>query len=134
MNAALPFPAQPAVLPAHRARLTIFVRALRVEAEIGVYDHEFGRKQPLVIDVELELLAGTFEHIRDTLNYELVVQRAQQIAEAGHVQLIETFAERLALACLEDPRVIQARIRVEKPEALAPRAAAAGVEIVLVRP
>jgi dihydroneopterin aldolase len=48
--------------------------------------------------------------------------------------LIETFAERLARACLEDGRVMQARVRVEKPEALAPKAAAAGVEMILTRP
>jgi len=34
---------------------------------------------------------------------------------------------------MADPRVIRARVRVEKPEALAPDAAAAGVEVVLER-
>ncbi len=134
MNFALP-------LPAHKAdptgvqvtRLHVFVRELRIEAEIGVYGHEYGRKQPLLIDVELEIEARPIEHIADTLNYELVVALAQQIADAGHVMLIESFAERLARACLEDGRVIQARVRVEKPEALAPRAAAAGVEIIVNR-
>ena len=115
------------------ARLHVFVRELRIEAEIGIYGHEYGRKQPLLIDVELEIEAGPIEHISDTLNYEEVVARAQQLADAGHVLLIETFAERLALACLEDSRVIQARVRVEKPEALAPKAAAAGVEMILTR-
>jgi len=46
---------------------------------------------------------------------------------------VETFAERLARACLADPRVTQARVRVEKPLALAPDAVGAGVEVVLVR-
>lgn len=133
MNAALPIAAQPAVLPAHRARLTIFVRALRVEAEIGIHPHEYGRKQTLVIDVELRIAAGACEHIADTLNYEIIVARARQIAEAGHVKLIETFAERLARACLEDERVVSARVRVEKPQALAPAADAAGVDLVITR-
>ena len=44
-----------------------------------------------------------------------------------------TFAEKLARVCLEDPRVSRARVRVEKPEALAPYAEAAGAEITLVR-
>ncbi|HEY2659082.1 MAG TPA: dihydroneopterin aldolase [Caulobacteraceae bacterium] len=133
MTAALPFPAPAASSAPRLARLRVFVRELRIEAEIGIYAHEHGRKQPLVIDVELEIAAASCEHIADTLNYELVVTRAQQIADAGHLKLIETFAERLAQACLEDERVTQVRVRVEKPEALAPRAAAAGVEIVLDR-
>jgi dihydroneopterin aldolase len=47
--------------------------------------------------------------------------------------VVESFAERLATACLGDPRVLKARVRVEKPLALAPHAAAAGVEITAVR-
>ena len=35
--------------------LTVFVRGLEVEAAIGVHDHELGRTQPLVLDVELQL-------------------------------------------------------------------------------
>ena len=134
MTVTLPFPVPPGSPAPRVSRVHVFVRELRIDAEIGIYGHEYGRKQPLLIDVELEIVAATFEHISDTLNYEEVVARAQQIADAGHVMLIESFAERLALACLDDSRVVQARVRVEKPEALAPKAAAAGVEIILTRP
>jgi dihydroneopterin aldolase len=58
---------------------------------------------------------------------------ARAIADAGHIDLVETFAERLAQACFADARVTRARVRVEKPLALAPHAAAAGVEITAVR-
>ncbi len=113
--------------------LSVFVRALRIDAQIGVHPHEYGREQPLIIDVELRVAAMACEHIADTINYEVIVARAQQIAAAGHVKLIEAFAERLALACLEDPRVLRVRVRVEKPQALAPHAEAAGAEIILAR-
>ena len=109
------------------------MRGLRVEAEIGVYEHEYGRRQPLLIDVELDVAAQSCEHIADTINYETVVAHARQLAAAGHLKLIEAFAERLARACLEDARVARVRVRVEKPEALAPVAEAAGVEVLLAR-
>jgi dihydroneopterin aldolase len=109
----------------------VFVRELHIEAEIGVYDHEHGRRQPLVLEVELDLAAEGFEHIADTVNYETIVHMARAVAEGGHLKLVETFAERLALACLGDPRVLAARVRVEKPQALKP--AMAGVEIRLER-
>ena len=113
--------------------LKVFVRAARIDAEVGVYDHEHGRRQPLIIDVELDLAPRPIEHISSTANYEAVVNKARSLAACGHFKLVETFAERLARACLEDPLVLRARVRVEKPEALAPDAAAAGVEIVLAR-
>jgi dihydroneopterin aldolase len=114
-------------------RLTVFVRGLRIETEVGIYAHEYGRAQTLMIDVDLRVAAGGCEHIADTINYETIVARAKRIAAEGHIKLIETFAEHLARACLEDDRVLSARVRVEKPEALAPVAEAAGVEIVLSR-
>ena len=111
----------------------VFVRGLRVEARIGVYDHELGRGQPLVIDAELDVGLIEPERLSQTYNYELIVAAARAIAESGHIGLVETFAWRLAKALLQDDRVSQVRVRVEKPLALAPGAQAAGVEILLAR-
>ena len=113
----------------------VFVTGLKLEAEIGVYRHERGRTQPLVIDVELDVdasVAGA-EKLRDTVNYETVAEAARAVAAEGHILLVETFAEHLARACLADERVSAVRVRVEKPLALAPQAAGAGVEVTLAR-
>ena len=117
----------------HSVMTRVFVTGLKVQAEIGVYKHEIGRKQPLVVDVELDVPTAGSDRLSETLNYETILAAARDIAGAGHIELVETFAERLAQACLADPRVTRARVRVEKPLALAPDAVAAGVEIVLVR-
>jgi dihydroneopterin aldolase len=119
--------------PIRAAMTRVFVTGLKVQAEIGVYKHEIGRVQPLVVDVELDIPTAGADRLSDTLNYETILAAARQIAGAGHIELVETFAERLAHACLADPRVTKARVRVEKPLALAPDAVAAGVEITLVR-
>ena len=118
--------------PISLAGFKVFVRALRLDTEIGLYPHERGRAQPLFIDIELELAPHTVEHIHDTVNYETLASKARELAAEGHVELVETFAQRLVAACLEDPRALSARVRIEKPEAL-PGAAAAGVEIFAVR-
>jgi len=112
---------------------TIFVRGLSVSANIGLYAHEQGLTQPLVIDADLHIETDGWSRLSDTVNYERVGLHARAIADAGHIGLVETFAHRLAVACLAEPRVIRVRIRVEKPLALAPHASAAGVEIVLGR-
>jgi len=111
----------------------VFVSGLKVQAEIGVYRHEIGRVQPLVLDVELDVPTAGAAHLADTLNYETILAAARDIAAGGHIALVETFAERLAQACLADVRVTQARVRVHKPLALAPDATAAGVEITVAR-
>ena len=125
----LPFPAADGP---HREGLTVFVRGLRVEAGIGVHDHEQGRLQTLVIDVTLDLAPAPVERLADTINYETVAQAARAIVTEGHVGLVETFAERLATACLNDGRVRRCTVRIEKPGAL-DGAAAAGCEVVLAR-
>jgi len=112
--------------------LTVFVRGLTVEAGIGVYDHEHGRLQTLVIDVTLDLEPHAVERLGDTVNYEAVAEAARAIAADGHVGLVETFADRLARACLKDSVVRRARVRIEKPGALA-GADAPGCEVVLAR-
>lgn len=120
--------------PAHRVVTTkVFVRGLHLDAEVGVYPHERGRLQPLVVDVELDIAAAGFERLADTIDYSTVAAAARALAASGHIELVEVFAERLAERCFDDPRVTRARVRVEKPQALAPDAAGAGVEITAVR-
>lgn len=129
-------PAETQATPAAAGRIVmtkIFVTGLKVDAQIGVYSHEKGKAQPLVVDVELDVPTAGAERLKDTVNYEMVGEAARAIAAEGHIGLVEAFAERLARACLADPRVTRARVRVEKPLALAPHAAAAGVEITVVR-
>ena len=113
-------------------RRRVYVRGLRLDIEIGVHLHEHGRLQPVVVDVEIDLPAAPVRLLGDTVNYEAVVERASAIAAEGHIMLVETYAERLAQALFDEPRVLRVHVRVAKPEALA-GADAAGVELVLER-
>ena len=122
--------------PPHKGKLgasKVFVTGLQVQAQIGVYRHEIGRVQPLIVDVELDVPTNASDRLAETVNYETILQAAQALAAEGHIHLVETFAHRLADRCLADGRVIRARVRIEKPLALAPDAVAAGVEIVVER-
>ena len=128
----LPFPGADAASGIRREALTVFVRGLEVDAGIGVHDHELGRLQRLVIDVRLELAPSAVERLSDTVNYETVAEAARGIATEGHVGLVETFAERLAVAMLSDGRVGRCTVRIEKPGALE-GATAPGCEVTLAR-
>jgi dihydroneopterin aldolase len=113
-------------------RMVVFIRQLTLDAEIGVHDHEHGRRQPLVVDVELDVAPGRSEELPEAVDYQVIARHAQAVAHE-HIRLVETFVERLARRCLENPRVLRARVRAEKPEALAPDALGAGAEITLTR-
>jgi 7,8-dihydroneopterin aldolase/epimerase/oxygenase len=119
--------------PSRISETKVFVRGLEVHAEIGIYEHEQGRTQSLIVDIEVTVEAGGWRHLADTVNYETLAAHAERIAAGGHIGLVESFAERLAEACLSEPRVTAARVRVDKPAALAPRAAGAGVEVLARR-
>ena len=68
------------------------------------------------------------DELTRVVDYEQVANTVRRIATSGHIRLVETLAERIAEACLIDPRVHLARIRVEKLDVF-PDAASAGVEV-----
>jgi 7,8-dihydroneopterin aldolase/epimerase/oxygenase len=109
----------------------VLIRDLVLGAKLGVYTHERHGTQPVRINIELDI-APYSGAPRDTLgevvDYESVVRRVQAIIADGHINLVETLAERIAALCLSDARVLSARVRVEKLAAI-PEAASVGVEI-----
>lgn len=108
----------------------VFVRDLELDARIGVHGHEKGRKQPIRINLDLTVSEQSdhVDQLGAVVCYEDAVRKIKAIIDAGHVNLVETLAERIAEACLEDRRVQVARVRVEKLAAIA-EARSVGVEI-----
>jgi dihydroneopterin aldolase len=123
---------QPLPRAARRQALKVFLRGLRIEARIGVRADERGRRQPLIVDVELELTDHPVHALADTVNYDDIVACARKNADVGHVELVEEYVERLAHDLLDDPRVKTVRVRAEKPEAIT-GAEAAGCDLTLTR-
>lgn len=112
----------------------LFVRGLVVEAEIGVWAHEKGRRQIVRIDLDLAVddpRAAGDDH-RKVVCYEWASNEVRDIVATGHFNLVERLAECLAERLLSDARVHAVRIRVEKPGAIR-GADAAGIEIVRLR-
>ena len=119
-------------LPAvsHGRTLKVFVRHLVLPCRIGVYSHEKHADQRVRINLELtchEHPAINDEH-HNVVCYAEVVEGIRGLLADGHINLVETLAERIAALCLEDRRVIGAKIRVEKLDVM-PEASAVGVEI-----
>jgi len=99
----------------------IRIKDLLVRCIIGVRDWERLERQDVHVDVTLHAdlsRAGVSDSIDDTVDYVGIKKRIVTMAEASSFFLIETLAERIAQECLQDPRVRQADVVVEKPGAL----------------
>ncbi len=115
---------------AQRGLRHIFIRDLQLSARIGIHAHEKATPQNIVInvDVAVQETDQTITHIAHTVCYEQLTLRIQDRLAQGHIDLVETLAEQIAEDILEDPRILMARVRIEKPDAIA-AAAGVGVEI-----
>lgn len=96
---------------------TIFIRELRAEAWIGIYEWE--KLKPQTLDFNLEIgvdthRAGTSDHIGDTVDYGEVVGRIRADLKDQHFKLLEALAEHIAAVILHDFKAHWVRISVAK--------------------
>lgn len=109
----------------------VFIRDLILTCLIGVHKHE--QKKPQRIRVNLDLAVTeqsviSTDRLADVVCYEDVADGIRSIVNNGHVNLVETLAEKIASKCLEDKRIKATRVRIEKLDVFKD-AASAGVEI-----
>lgn len=77
----------------------VFLRGLRIETVIGIYDWEKGIKQPIILDLEMSTdvaRAAASDRIEDAVDYKAVSKRLKQFVGEGRFELVETLAERCA--------------------------------------
>ena len=97
----------------------LFIDRLRVQASVGILDHELLSRQALLISVGVEMpQASTLpeaDSVQHVLDYRQLRDVAQQEAQAGHINMLETLAGRIAQRLLALPGVGLVRVRVVKP-------------------
>ncbi len=109
----------------------IVVRDLLLMCSIGVHEHERLAPQRVRINVDMAVVdhAGPLgDDIANVVSYEDIITGIKRVIAAGHINLVETLADRIAELCLADHRVASARVRVEKLDVYA-EAASVGIEI-----
>lgn len=98
----------------------ITLTGLTVFGHHGVFDFEREQGQEFTIDVTLRLdvrPASASDDVLNTVHYGELAEALALIVEGEPVNLIETLAERLAVACLADKRVASTSVTVHKPHA-----------------
>ena len=114
---------------------TLFVRGLRVETIIGVFDWERDVQQELIFDIDLQIdmqAAANSDDLQDAISYVAVAEEVTQVARDRAAKLLEFLAEEISSALFRRWPVQQLTLRITKPTAVAD-AQGVGVEITRAR-
>jgi dihydroneopterin aldolase len=99
----------------------IFIRALKTETIVGIFDWERQVKQAVVVDIEFSAdiaKAALSDSIDDTLNYKGVAKRVLAFVDESSFHLVETLAEHIAMLILEEFGVSWVSLALSKPGAI----------------
>lgn len=99
----------------------IYIRDLKIDCVIGVYEWERRVKQTVILDLDLAAdirRAAATDRIDDTINYKAVAKRLMAYVGESQFQLVETLAERVAEILLNEFKLPWVRVRVNKKGAL----------------
>ena len=108
---------------------TIFVSDFVVDCNVGVYAEEQGVTQKVAFTVEARLapqVHSAKDEMVEVPSYADIIDYIVSLARGGHINLVETFAERIAANCLKDKRITAVRVKLQKLE----RGPLRGVEII----
>ncbi|GIL39610.1 dihydroneopterin aldolase [Roseiterribacter gracilis] len=114
--------------PTHK----MFVRDLVLDAFVGVHAFEREARQRIRINLGMDVIdrpGAAGDKLENVVSYEDIVVGVRALVAERHVNLIETLAERIATLVLEDRRVREVSVRVEKLD-IFHDAGSVGIEII----
>ena len=100
----------------------VYIKGLKADAVIGVYDWERDIRQNLVLDLELasdNRAAAANDAIEDAVDYDAISGRILAYVADSEFELIETLAERVADIVLGEFGIPWLRLKLGKPGAVA---------------
>ena len=99
----------------------VYLKDLRIETVIGIFDWERCIRQTVSIDLEMATdirKAAASDGIDDTLDYKSVAKRLIAFVEQSEFGLIETLAENVARIVVKEFDVPEVRVVLHKPGAI----------------
>jgi dihydroneopterin aldolase len=108
------------------------IKELTLMASIGIHEHEKIKKQRVSISLSIKVndnISSVNEDIDNFVSYEKVIKNLKKIIFKGHIELLETLGEKIALMCFEDERILSIWMKLEKLDVF-PDTKSVGIEIV----
>ena len=96
----------------------VIVKNLTLKASVGIYPKEKRKKQKVRFNIKIIAkdniqLNNT---ISDFVSYDDIIKNIKNIINSGHIPLVETLANKIAIKCLKDKRILKIDIMIEKLE------------------
>ncbi|VBB69715.1 Dihydroneopterin aldolase [invertebrate metagenome] len=88
-----------------------------LSTRIGIHAHERLAPQRIRINLDLAVCEDNCpvdDKLESVVCYETLLRRVRDIVANGHVNLVETLAERIMTICLQDVRVQSTVVKIEK--------------------
>ena len=120
----------------HTQSDVVFVKGLKVEAVIGVFDWERAITQPLLIDIALETdisRAAVSDDVSDALSYKEVCDDVSEWCKEIQAKLLEHLAGQISDKLFAKYDCQKITLSIAKPTAIA-QADAVGVQITRYAP
>ena len=99
----------------------LFIKELRLETEIGVYEWEHNIKQPISVDIEVNTVIGQAaktDDIQYALDYKVITDEVTALITSKHFKLVESVAESVAELLQVKFGVTWLRVSVSKLSAI----------------
>ena len=96
---------------------TVYVRAIKINASVGMDPWERRAKQMLEVDVDVDvdttqlLATGSLEY---GVDYSKVIATVKRVVLEGHIELVEVLADRVARTLLDETLACGVRVEVRK--------------------
>jgi len=99
----------------------VYIRDLRIDAVIGIYDWERRIQQQISVDIEMgwdNRPAAQSDDIKDTLNYKAAANLIKELVDKSEFQLVEALAEHIAELLLDKMKIPWVKVSLGKPLAV----------------
>ena len=97
----------------------VFIRDLEINMSVGIYDQERENKQRVIINITMDVETNfkkEVSSIKNVVSYEDIVNSVIKMAKSKHYELLEEFAEKISDICLNNQKVKDVFVSVEKPD------------------
>lgn len=99
----------------------IFIRGLKCETTLGVYDWERVSLRPVLLDLEIGAVSiESFDHdsTKGLMNYDSISKRLTEALKSLHYKTVERLAEHIAHVVLNEFHAPWVKVTVGKPGAV----------------
>lgn len=111
----------PAARPLVGERMSVRVEGLKLDAEVGVYESEHGRKQPIKVSLEAEVddtATAPDADLSQAVNYAALAETVRQVVASAHHELLEDLVQHISDVIFRDPRLKRLKLTIDKLTAL----------------